>query len=122
MVISRSLLEPQAIRTVGQSELMERTAARVQQAAVEQARLDRYHCIANDLRTLPDGRRETLIANALAVVARWKADRLCSVDYIERWTVILTMSPSDMAAAMVSDADGWGTALRQNSPFLGVCA
>lgn len=98
----------------------ERLAARAQQAAVEQERLDRHHRIANDLLSLPDDGREALIANARVAVARWQADGLCSVDYVERWTEILSMTPSGMAAAIVSDADGWGNALRQNSPFVGI--
>ena len=98
----------------------ERLAARAQQAAVEQERLDRHHRIANDLLSLPGNAREALIADAREVVTQWQAERLCSVDYVERGTIILAMTPSDMAATIMSDADGWGTALRQNSPFVGV--
>ena len=102
------------------NEFAERLAARAQQAAVEQERLDRHHRIANDLLSLPDDGREALIADAREVVTQWQAERLCSVDYVERWTIILAITPSDMAATIMSDADGWGTALRQNSPFVGV--
>lgn len=102
------------------SELTARLAARARQAGVEQERLNRHHHIASDLLSLPDGARETLIANARAVVGRWQAERLCSVDYVERWTEILSMTASGMTTAIVSDAEGWSNALRQNSPFVGV--
>ena len=42
-----------------------------------------------------------------------------SADYIQRWSDILQMPVKSMAAAIVSDQDGWGNALRQNSPWVG---
>ena len=103
-------------------KLKARVAARVQQAAVEQDRLNRHHRIANALISLPSDKRDALISNALAALDRWETECLCSVDYVDRWRAILVMPHDEIAAAIVSDADGWGASLRQNSPFVGVCS
>ncbi|MES2977463.1 MAG: hypothetical protein V4731_03495 [Pseudomonadota bacterium] len=72
--------------------------------------------------TLPQPERARLIADALATVDRWKNEDLCSMDYIQKWVQILSLPPAEMAAVIVSDIDGWGLALRQNSPWVGVRA
>lgn len=99
-----------------------RAMARLQQAMVEQRRLIRHQRIALDLAMLPANERNQLIAQAKAMVARWKNERICSQDYVDRWQSILNLAPEEMAAAIISDMDGWGTALRQNSPWAGVHA
>lgn len=99
-----------------------RQLARANQAMVEKDRLNRHHRIALDLVTLPASQRDQLIQNARAVVDRWKKERLCSTDYIRKWEQILSLDPVAMASTMVSDADGWGPSLRQNSPWVGVHA
>ena len=99
-----------------------RQLARVNQAMVEKDRLNRHHRIALDLVTMPRAERDQLIKNALAVVDRWKNERLCSTDYIQKWEQILKLDPVAMANTMVSDVDGWGPSLRQNSPWVGVRA
>jgi len=104
------------------NKLVARVAARVQQAAVEQDRLIRHHRIATALISLPSDKRDALIAHALAALDRWETECLCSVDYVDRWRAILAMPHDEIAAAIVSDADGWGASLRQNSPFVGVCS
>jgi len=103
-------------------EIKERKLARLEQTLVEKNRLIRHQRIALDLATLPKVGREALIKSARAEVERWKRDQLCSADYIERWTKILALSPAAMATTITSDADGWGSALRQNSPWPGVHA
>lgn len=100
----------------------ERKLARLKQTLVEKDRLIRHQRIALDLATLPKAARDALIQAARAEIGRWKRDRLCSADYIERWSDILAMPPQAMGARMTSDADGWGPALRQNSPWVGVHA
>jgi len=99
-----------------------RQLARANQAMVEKDRLNRHHRIALDLVTMPATQRDQLIKNARAVVDRWKNERLCSADYIQKWEEILKLDPVAMATTMVSDADGWGPSLRQNSPWVGVHA
>lgn len=99
-----------------------RRFARLQQSVIEKDRLIRHQRIALDLATLPAQACKAMIERALAVVERWRKERLCSLDYIDRWSAILRLPPKEMASAMVSDADGWGTALRQNSPWVGVHA
>jgi hypothetical protein len=64
--------------------------------------------------------RDAMIGEALKVVERWRRERLCSDDYIDRWSEILRQPVREMAITMVSDADGWGPALRQNSPWVGL--
>lgn len=99
-----------------------RQLARAQQALVEKDRLVRHQRIALDLVTLAAGRRERLVAQARAEVQRWREQRLSSADYIDRWAQILDLPARGMAEAITSDLDGWGTALRQNSPWVGVHA
>lgn len=99
-----------------------RKLARANQALIEKDRLIRHQRIAFDLATSPPGKRGLLIKNALAVVKRWRLERLCSIDYIQKWEHILKMPPQEMATTMVSDIDGWGPSLRQNSPWVGVHA
>lgn len=99
-----------------------RQLARERHAILEKDRLIRHQRIASDLITLAPDRRDRLIKDARAVVSRWRAERLCSIDYIQRWEHILEMAPEEMALAIVSEADGWGPALRQNSPWVGVHA
>lgn len=99
-----------------------RRLARLNQTVIEKDRLIRHQRIALDLTILPTQARNKMIGSALAVVERWRQEQLCSRDYIDRWFAILRLPPKEMASAMVSDADGWGTALRQNSPWVGVHA
>lgn len=99
--------------------LAERRLARLNQALVEKDRLIRHQRIAFDLVTLPPDTREALLQQARATVERWRSERLCSRDYIDRWSEILGQSAPQIAATITSDMDGWGTALRQNSPWVG---
>ena len=103
-----------------ESPRLARQLARAQQAMLEKDRLNRHHRIAFDLITLPAAKRNQLVKAARAVVERWRVERLCSADYIQQWEEILQLKPAEMASAMVSDLDGWGNALRQNSPWVGV--
>lgn len=99
--------------------LAARRLARLNQALVEKDRLIRHQRIAFDLVTLPAKRREDLLKQAKVAVERWRSERLCSRDYIDRWSEILGQSAPQIAAAITSDLQGWGTALRQNSPWVG---
>ena len=99
-----------------------RVLARLTQASVEKDRLIRHQRIALDLALLPSGETSCLIRNAKCIVNRWRNERLCSKDYIERWEEILSLPPKKIAEAIVSDMDGWGPSLRQNSPWVGVHA
>lgn len=100
-----------------QIELAQRRAARLNQTLVEKERLITHQKIAISLLTLPAQQRRTLIRQARAVVGRWRAGNLCSKDYIDRWQSLLELPVDELAAAMTSDAEGWGNALRQNSPW-----
>lgn len=99
------------------TDLTQLPATRLNQTLVEKERLIRHQKIAIELLTLPADERRTLIRQARAVVERWRAENLCSGDYIDRWHSLLELSPRELAKAMTSDADGWGNALRQNSPW-----
>jgi hypothetical protein len=105
-----------------QPDLTDRQLARARQALVEKERLIRHQRIAMDLLTLPAKDRDALVECAAQVVAMWRQEKLCSADYIDRWSEILRLPPREMADAIVSDAVGWGAALRQNSPWVGVFA
>jgi antitoxin (DNA-binding transcriptional repressor) of toxin-antitoxin stability system len=110
---------PSYFAAAAQSELAARRLARAEQAIVERDRLIKHQRIALRLLTAPAAERRRLVERARAMVKLWRARRLCSDDYIERWTAILSLPPRKMALAIVSDPDGWGTALRQNSPWVG---
>ncbi len=112
---------PEFFSAAGQREvrLAERRAARATQALHEKDRLIKHHRIAIELLTLPKKAREALIDGSQSVVEQWRTDRLCSQDYIDKWSELLLLSPPDLAMAMTSDADGWSAALRQNSPWVG---
>lgn len=99
-----------------------RVVARITQASVEKDRLIRHQRIALDLALLPPSEASRLIRNAMSVVNRWRNERLCSKDYIEKWDEILHLPPKKMAEIIVSDMDGWGPSMRQNSPWVGVHA
>lgn len=99
-----------------------RRHARLQQALIERDRLIRHQRIALDLVTAPPKERATMTRNAEQVVERWRREHLCSDDYIDRWSAMLKLPVRELALAMISDADGWGTALRQNSPWVGLHA
>lgn len=122
--VAAYLMSPKAFSLAQNAELKnsDRQIARANQALVEKNRLIRHHKIAYDLATVNTAKRNQLIKDARAVVSRWRIERLCSADYIQRWEEILQMSPKEMGAAMVGDADGWGPSLRQNSPWVGVHA
>jgi hypothetical protein len=108
--------------SASREEATARRLARLGQLVIEKDRLIRHQRIALDLVTLPAPARRAMIERALVVVERWRKEQLCSRDYIDRWAAILRLPPQEMASAMASDADGWGTALRQNSPWVGVHA
>ena len=96
-------------------DLALRRQARAEQAVVVQRRLDRHRAIA--ARLLADSSDAAdLIGDARAMVARWRAERLCSTDFSDAWAAVLAKQPVEIAAAIVSDAEGWD-ALRQCSPW-----
>lgn len=96
-----------------------RHLARARQGLVEKDRLIRHQRIAIDLLTVPAKVRQRMVHEARTVVEHWRRERLCSQDYIDRWSRILALPHPEMAKALVDDADGWGPALRQNSPWEG---
>jgi PHD/YefM family antitoxin component YafN of YafNO toxin-antitoxin module len=97
--------------------LSERRAARAAQLLVERDRLIKHQGWAIDLLLMPKARRDELVRRARFEVARWRRDRLCSADYADRWDALLDQPARDLAKAMGSDMQGWGAALRQNSPW-----
>jgi len=100
------------------SDRGQRHHARLGQQLIERDRLIHHQRIAIDLLKAPLNTRKELIRDARATVERWRKNSLSSSDYIDRWAEILRMPLRRMADAMTSDADGWGPALRQNSPWI----
>lgn len=107
---------------VAQDSMTERRLARLQQAIIEKDRLLRHHRIAMDLLTLAPAESERLIQQARNTVERWRREGLSSRDYVDRWAALLVLPVKQLAREMVADAEGWGTALRQNSPWVGLHA
>ena len=96
--------------------LDDRRQAREDQKRMEERRLMAHQRVAIDLLSRPEEKRR-LMAGARSEVQRWAKQNLCSQDYIERWTEWLALPDADLVQRMCSDADGWGSAMRQNSPF-----
>jgi hypothetical protein len=109
-------------RTSQPDAVTERKLARLSQTLVERDRLIRHQNLALQLLTLPAHECTQLLAQAQAMVTRWREERLCSADYIDRWSHLLALPLPVLAQTMVADMDGWGTALRQNSPWVGQLA
>lgn len=83
----------------------------------ELQRLMRHQQLAIELLCAPIETQQQSLQAAQQVIARWQTEQLCSADYIQRWRHWLTLPLSELAPLMCSDADGWGPAMRQNSPF-----
>jgi len=99
-------------------DLLEKKLARARQVDVEAQRLQRHAALAVELLSASRSRQEMLIAQARAMVAKWRDERLVSEDYIQKWEQLLSLPVKQLASEMVGDAEGWGRALRQNSPFV----
>lgn len=111
------LASPEHFASAGPSDA--RRTARERQAAVEQSRLLKHHRVALALLTATPANRSAMVRKAREVVRRWSERGLSSSDYVQRWTELLALPVKELAIAMTSDLDGWGTALRQNSPWVG---
>ena len=98
------------------SELDERRRARDDQQRVELGRLMAHQRIGIALLGRKE-RKKQLLDAARSEVQRWAEQHLCSQDYIARWREWLALPPVELVERMCSDAEGWGTAMRQNSPF-----
>lgn len=97
--------------------LADRRRARLEQSLVEKDRLIRHQRIAVRLLAGPAAAAQKMIADAKAVVSRWKREKLCSDDYINRWSRLLVLPKAELALALMDENDDWGLALRQNSPW-----
>jgi antitoxin (DNA-binding transcriptional repressor) of toxin-antitoxin stability system len=98
--------------------LDERHAARAAQRQVELARLAAHQRLGIELLCAPALQQRRVIDEARHEVARWQDKRLCSPDYIERWRAWLALPVKELVQRMCSPADGWGNAMRQNTPFI----
>ena len=102
---------------LAQSPLLdERRRAREDQQRVEQLRLMAHQRIGIELLG-HKVRRKLLLDGARREVRRWSEQGLCSSDYIERWNEWLALPTIELVDRMCSDAEGWGAAMRQSSPF-----
>lgn len=90
--------------------------ARERQLLVEQRRLIDHQRLALRLLRDPVG-GAALVSAARQVVDRWAAQQSCSGDYVAAWRKLLALPVEELAERMCGDLNGWGTALRQNSPW-----
>ena len=100
----------------GGSRMDPRLRAREEQHLVEQQRLMAHQRIGIELLSRK-GRRKPMLDAARREVRRWADQQLCSQDYIDRWSEWLALPDVELVDRMCSDAEGWGKAMRQNSPF-----
>lgn len=97
---------------------LERREARLKQAGIENQRLIKHLRIATRLLAATPQDAQAMVNQATARVAQWEHEGLCSRDYIDRWRAMLAQPRTQLVEAMCGEADGWGPALRQNSPWL----
>jgi antitoxin (DNA-binding transcriptional repressor) of toxin-antitoxin stability system len=97
--------------------LDERRAARAAQQQVELHRLLAHQQLGIELLCAPLAHQRKRVEVAMHEVNRWEAGQLCSADYIQRWRAWLALPVKQLVQRMCSDAQGWGRAMRQNSPF-----
>lgn len=95
----------------------ERRAARAAQQQVELHRLVTHQQVGIELLCSPPPQQRKRVEAAMQEVDRWEDRQLCSADYIQRWRVWLALPVKQLVQRMCSDAQGWGRAMRQNSPF-----
>lgn len=95
-----------------------RQVARAQQQQREQLRLMYHQQWAIELLCEPKRVQQQHLRAARSVVTRWATEQLCSSDYIDRWQQWLALPVTELAKRMCGDAQGWGAAMRQNSPFI----
>ena len=100
-----------------QSSLDERRAARAAQQQVEKQRLIAHQALGIALLCATAAEQRIQLVAAMREVDRWQDGQLCSADYIARWRVWLALPVKQLVQRMCSDAAGWGSAMRQNSPF-----
>ena len=106
-----------ALPTDASDAHQERLLARAQQKLIDKDRLIRHQRIALKLLMEPPNTGQAMIANARSVVQAWRVRRLCTMDFIERWSAMLDLPIQALALEMSSEKDPWGPALRQNSPW-----
>lgn len=94
-----------------------RQVARQAQQQREMQRLMRHQQIAIQLLCAAPETQKRLLQLAQQEVERWQSQQLCSADYIQKWRHWLALPLSELAPLMCGDAEGWGPAMRQNSPF-----
>lgn len=94
----------------------ERRFARERQVSLELRRLVRHQQIAITMLSSPSIAATTVDA-ARRVVEQWEQAGSCSGDYIRAWKRLLALPTEDLARRMCGELNGWGVALRQNSPF-----
>ncbi|MDO8942168.1 MAG: hypothetical protein Q8N17_11785 [Burkholderiaceae bacterium] len=92
-------------------------AARADQQLRELKRLRAHQRLGADLLCASAAAQRVCINAAFLEVDRWEAYELCSADYIGRWRDWLALPVRQLVQRMCSDAAGWGSAMRQNSPF-----
>lgn len=71
---------------------------------------ERVAIMLKDKRNAPE-----LVQYAISQVAKWRANGLCSLDYIEDWSRLL-QQPNKAAELLLEDSQR-AMRLRQNSPF-----
>jgi hypothetical protein len=111
-----AILIPPDQQLVPKSQL-ERREARLKQAGVEAQRLIKHLRIGNSLLASGPQDAQAMVNRAMNRVAQWEDEGLCSRDYIQRWRAMLAKPKAELVEVMCGDADGWGPALRQNSPW-----
>lgn len=92
------------------------TALRHQQLT-ELQRLSRHQTYAIQLLTATHAQVTIWRKQARAAVDRWEQRGSCSREFIEGWRGLLKLPVAEMSRKMCGNLDGWGPAMRQNSPW-----
>jgi hypothetical protein len=99
-------------------ELKDRRAARASHRRMELARLAAHQQFGHDLVAAQPAEQRRLIEDARREIGRWEEKNLCSPEYVNRWRAWLALPIDELVRRMCSPANGWGNAMRQNSPFI----
>ena len=103
--------------THAQAGMAGRDRSRLVAEARAKASLIVHQRIAERLLSVSDAQAQEMCERARAEVARWQPGAGLPAEDIHSWIEILNLPVADIAKAIVSDMNGRGAALRENSPW-----
>jgi len=103
--------------THAQAGMAGRDRSRLVAEARAKASLIVHQRIAERLLSASNDEAQAMCERARAELERRRLEVSCPVENINFWVEILNLPIAEIAKAIVSDMDGRGTAMRENSPW-----